>query len=279
MISKEDVRDLDFIDAEELASTNQSDYRSGDSLVSTTSSTQTVLFTAGVLLINGDYPIEEGDTIILTGTTGGADGTYTVATIVDDVTLTVSEAINDSTGGSAAFRYPPGAIKVGYDNTSSGLTASNVQDAIDELEANPFNEEAHRTLHQLTHILDRSYYEEYTYTGPQITNVTVWTDSGKTQKVREYDYTYTGPRVTGETEKQYDSGGSLKETITYTYSYTGAYIDNITAVSMDGITFYKGSQRSGDLYDDLESILFKNPSKGTSSTFCSKIPISSARLK
>lgn len=228
-ISKSDVKDLDFIDAPELASTNQSTFRSGDSVESTTSSTKTIVFSSGTLLVNGDLPPEIGDNVIISGTTG-ADGTYTIASVVDDVTITVSESINDSTGGSAAFKYPAGASKVGYDNTASGLTSLTVQDAIDELEANPFNEEAHRLLDQLTHKLDENYYEEYTYTGINVSNATIWTNSGKTLKIREYIYTYSGAFVSTVTVKQYDSEGDLIEQIVHTYNYSGARISDITAV-------------------------------------------------
>lgn len=228
-ISKSDVKDLDFIDASELASTNQNNFRSGDSVESTTSSTKTIVFSVGTLLINGDLPTEAGDNVILSGTTG-ADGTYIVASVVDDVTITVSESINDSTGGSAAFKYPSGASKVGYDNTISSLSAEDIQDAIDEIATTGINAEAHRVLDQLTHELDENYYEEYTYNGPRISNITVWTDSSKTLKIREYDYTYNGPLINTEIIKQYNSSESLIETLTSTYIYNGARISNITTI-------------------------------------------------
>lgn len=229
-ITKADVKDLDFIDAPELASTNKTNYRSGTSLVSTTSATKTVVFITGTLLVNGDLPPEPGDSIVLSGTSA-ADGTYTVATIVDDETLTVSESIADSSGGSAAFMYPAGASKVGYNNETSALSAETVQGAIDEIAISGINSEAHRLLDQLTHEqIDENYYEEYTFSGSKISNVTVWTNSGKTLKMREYDYVYSGAYVGTETIKQYDSGGSLVETLTLTYNYNGSKINDITAV-------------------------------------------------
>jgi len=228
-ITKADVKDLDFIDAPELASTNKTNYRSGTSVTSTTSSTKTVTFTSGTLLINGDLPPEPGDSIVLSGTSA-ADGTYTVATIVDDENLTVSESIADSTGGSAAFMYPAGASKVGYYNTTSGLSAETVQGALDEIVDESLSIINHRTLDELTHELDENYYEEYTFSGSKISNVTVWTSVGKTLKIREYDYTYSGAYVSTETIKQYDGGGSLVETLTLTYVYSGSKISNVTAV-------------------------------------------------
>ena len=90
--------------------------------------------------------------------------------------------------------------------------------------------EAHRTFDQLTHELDESYYEEHTYSGGRVTSSVVWTDSGKTLKIREYSYTYTTGRITGAVEKQYDGSGTLVETLTKTYAWTGARLDSVTCV-------------------------------------------------
>lgn len=91
-----------------------------------------------------------------------------------------------------------------------------------------FSSEAHRTLDQFTHALDEDYYEEYTYTGNYVSNVTVWTNSGKTLKIREYDYTYSGGRVSTEVAKQYNGVGTLVETLTYTYTYSSGKVQSIT---------------------------------------------------
>lgn len=93
-----------------------------------------------------------------------------------------------------------------------------------------FSSEAHRTLDQFTHNLDEDYYEEYTYTGNYVSNVTVWTNSGKTLKIREYDYTYSGGRVSTEVAKQYNGVGTLVETLTYTYAYLAGKVQSITCV-------------------------------------------------
>jgi len=88
----------------------------------------------------------------------------------------------------------------------------------------------HRTLDTLAHELDEDYYEEYTYNGNEISNVTVWTNSGKTLKIREYDYTYSSGRVATETTKQYNGAGTLVETLTYTYTYSSGKIQSVTCV-------------------------------------------------
>jgi hypothetical protein len=93
------------------------------------------------------------------------------------------------------------------------------------------SEATHLALDTLVHELAEDYYEEYTYSGSEISNVTVWTNSGKTLKIREYTYTYNpNHTVNVETVKQYDSGGSLLVTLTYTYAYSGTRISSITCV-------------------------------------------------
>jgi len=92
-------------------------------------------------------------------------------------------------------------------------------------------EEEHRTLDQLVHDLAEDYYEEYTYTGNKVTNITVWTDSGKTKKIREEQYTYSGSRVTQVVTIQYDSDGNEFERLTESYTYaSGSRIDYVDAV-------------------------------------------------
>ncbi|MBT8428377.1 MAG: hypothetical protein KJN79_00550 [Gammaproteobacteria bacterium] len=137
-IIREDIRHEDIVDAVELESDGlTSVIFTGATLVSTTSGTKTVVL-SGVDLERDPEIVEAGDIIILAGTSGGgaADGTYTVAARIDDLTFTVNEAIATSTGGTCETQNPSGASKVGFDDT--GLTyvdASNVQDAIEDLDA------------------------------------------------------------------------------------------------------------------------------------------------
>ncbi len=99
-----------------------------------------------------------------------------------------------------------------------------------DLLAGGMSPDTHRQLDQLVHELDENYYEEYTYTASKITNVTIWTNSGKTKKIREHAYTYTGIKITQEIITQYDSDGNWSERLTLTYVYTGAQISDITSV-------------------------------------------------
>jgi hypothetical protein len=117
-ISREDLRNADVIDAIELASDGTTSIFSGVTVVSTSSGTKQVVL-SGVDLWRDDDQITNGDKVTLTGTTGGADGTYTVDAIstTSQVTFTVQEAIADSTGGTCDAVYPPGALRVGFDPT------------------------------------------------------------------------------------------------------------------------------------------------------------------
>lgn len=136
-IRKVDIIDADFADSSELASDGYSSYLT-TTVVSTNSGTKIVtvnLPSDGEGLITGlDHPVEAGDRIRLTGTSGGADGYYTINAVLTDTTFSVVESISTSTGGTAHFIYPSGASKLGFDNTGVTLTsAKNVQDALKDV--------------------------------------------------------------------------------------------------------------------------------------------------
>jgi hypothetical protein len=92
---------------------------------------------------------------------------------------------------------------------------------LSDLLAGGMSPDTHRQLDQLVHELDEDYYEEHTYTGTKLTNVTDWTDATKTTKVREAQLTYTGRRLTGAVEIQYDASGVEVERLTSTVTYVG----------------------------------------------------------
>lgn len=123
------------------------------------------------------------------------------------------------------------AAEVPYDNTTSGLVATDVQAAIDETAAGGgISAAQHEALDTLIHLIAENAYEEINYSGDEVASVVVWTDSGKTKKIRETLYTYSGDEVATETVKQYDGTGALDETLTGTYVYSGDDIANITWV-------------------------------------------------
>lgn len=141
-IRKEDIADVDIIDAVELKSDGYglNSINISTSCVSTTSSTKTVVIgtfpDGNGILYNVDNPIESKDIVWISGTSGGfGDGYYTVDTILTDTSFTINENFGDSIDGYVQFRYPSGAKFVGFNPNlnSVGLTANNVQDAIDQL--------------------------------------------------------------------------------------------------------------------------------------------------
>lgn len=138
-IRKIDIIDADFADAAELASDGYSLYLT-TTLVSTNSGTKLVTINLpadGEGLITGyDHPAESGDRVRLTGTTGGADGYYTINAVLSETTFSVLETISSSTGGSVDFMWPSGASKIGFDPTGATHTSStNLQQVLKDFDA------------------------------------------------------------------------------------------------------------------------------------------------
>jgi len=85
----------------------------------------------------------------------------------------------------------------------------------------------HKVLDFLGHAIVEDAYEEITYTGSKVSNVTIWTDSGKTIKIREYQYTYSGSKISTETIIQYNGSGVEVERLVLTYTFTGNKVSSI----------------------------------------------------
>lgn len=101
-------------------------------VVSVTSGTKTIVLSGTFLLDDPDNTIEVGYKVTLAG--NAAAGSYTVATVVDDTTLTVVEAIVTASGGTATFYYPEGALQVGFASvTPLSMGVSTVADALNLL--------------------------------------------------------------------------------------------------------------------------------------------------
>jgi hypothetical protein len=115
--SEDDARS---VSRAELASSENNPidrYLTAITVVSTTASTRAIDFSGSNLYLENDIddPVQVGDKIDITGTSGGAaDGRFTVESITDDDTLVVVETIADSTGGAADFIHQSGCARVGY---------------------------------------------------------------------------------------------------------------------------------------------------------------------
>jgi hypothetical protein len=212
-IRKEDIADVDIVDAYELASDGTPDATGlylTVSCISTTSATKTIV---GALPSDGegylysvDHPVQVGDYVFLTGTSGGAaNGKFTVATVASDTSVTVNETIADSTGGTIQFVYPEGASLVGFNPTGQSFTSAiTVEQALlDIANALPpgttITDQEHKTLPQLIHLADGQGgpFEGFTTNAVSITtggafptSIIWYTDNTLLYKIVEKQITY-----------------------------------------------------------------------------------------
>lgn len=140
-----------------------------------------------------------------------------IAIYVGNEVLTLDDGkIYYVSSGSEDAPTTPELIDIKYDN--AGL-----------LEGEVVDEESHNDLDQLVHDVAETAHEEINYSGNQLDSIIIWTDSGKTIKIREWLFTYMNNRINTEIIKQYDVLGVLitGQTLTGTYTYVGNNIDNI----------------------------------------------------
>lgn len=78
-------------------------------------------------------------------------------------------------------------------------------------------------------IAQNSYYEAVRSSG-LISTETWWTNSGKTQKIREITYTRTANLVTSIVTRQYNTSGTLVRTYTETVTRTAGLVTSIAGV-------------------------------------------------
>jgi hypothetical protein len=245
-IRKEDLVDLDIVDAVELASDGYYVYLTG-TLVSTTTGSNLVTinlpFDGEGLITGRDHPLAPGDRIRLTGTSGGlADGYYLVNLPISDTSFSVTTSIATSTGGNIYFMFREGARQVGFDPTGLlTITAHNVQDAIREVaySATGISEPIHKTLRHIIHFIDDgpgdgflsgSYKEILPLKDPFPTSVIWWESSAKIKKLLEKAYTYNANKTVSQAQwKIYDTDGStVLTTVTDTIVYSGVFELNRT---------------------------------------------------
>lgn len=198
-------------------------------LNSTSNLTSNVYVPAGKWILWEVAPL---DIVEITGCS--ASGLYTVESISDQQNLIVAESIPTSTGGYISIYHPPGATRIGVDDsTFQNISGSNLQELLESIDdsfiqTSGITVGTHRNIDQLVHLIAEDSYEEYTYSGILATNITIWTNSGKTTKIREEQYTYgVGNKVDTLTTIQYDSLGNVEETLVETYTYSGIKVISI----------------------------------------------------
>jgi len=86
------------------------------------------------------------------------------------------------------------------------------------------SEGGHRDLDQLVHVPAETAWEEVIRSGDNITDVILWTDNGKTVKIRETNITRAFGKVSVIVEKAYDVAGTLVETLTKTITRSGGKV-------------------------------------------------------
>lgn len=238
-VAKEDITDVDIVDARELASDGTDAYQSGVGVVSVTASTKTVVVSGG--LVYNDNPVEADDLVTIAG--NAAAGDYTVDAVIDDTTFTVVESTTDATGGTVTFYHPPGATKVGVDDTTLNLTSDNVQAALEAIVGIGSAGAAHKTLRHLIHFISEGpaegfasgAYREQLPTGSVFpTSIIWWESSSKLKKIVEKTITRSGGGATNVFPtpivwKIYDTDGTtVLATVSDAITYSGVGVSTVT---------------------------------------------------
>jgi len=237
-IRKSDIFRSDIISPQELFSDGYSVYLSSVASAGTTSGTKTVVINTisdgeGLLLPSFDHPAQAGDIAYIFGSSG-ADGYYTIASIVSDTVFTVVESINNSTGGYVDFMFPVGAGLVGFNPTGLTITdATNVQGAIKDIDQNAVQPTSHETLRQLIHFISEgpgdlfavnAYKEVTPFANPFPTNIVWYNDNTKTKKIIEKIITWSIPFPINITWNMYGTDGvTIIESLTDTIVYSGPF--------------------------------------------------------
>jgi hypothetical protein len=225
-IRKEDLEDLDVIDAVELLSDGAvgvtSPFYGPVAVTSTTSGTKTVvvpLDVGGEGLLDRDHQVKAGDKAVVAGTSGGAsDGTFTVATVPTETSFTTVEAIGTSTGGTVVFQHKAGAANVGVDKTGFAVVShTNVQDALKDLDS-------------------------AVPSGGSTSNIDFLLENDPPAPANNYDFVKTSGQVTQERWKRVDT--TLIKSIDYTYSIGKVSTEVRKVFASDGTTIIGKTTRT-----------------------------------
>jgi hypothetical protein len=243
-LRKEDIFDLDILDADELRSDGYSVFASNVEILSTDHNTKNIVVSNFYLLSPDEY-VESGDRILLSNTIT-ADGYYTVNEVINGTTFSVHEDIQSSSTGTCTFMYNAGALNVGLDPTKMlSVTAHNVQDAIEQLDkkidevsnnsGTLLTKTEHTVLRQLTHLADgvggpfenfiSGAYREFNGSFLAPSSISWYTNSLKQFKILEKTILYTtflSPNVITWTVFDID-GITALSSVTDTIYYSGVF--------------------------------------------------------
>ncbi len=93
-------------------------------------------------------------------------------------------------------------------------------------------EGSHEVLDTLKHVIAESCHQQITRSSGRISNITLWTDSGETTKIRELQITRSSGRISELVEIQYDASGVEKMRVTGTITRSSGKIDHIDWVEV-----------------------------------------------
>ena len=144
-------------------------------------------------------------------------GTYNPAAELEVIGKTITDQLQIPTGAQE-----------GYVLTSDDYGNATWQDAYSAGSGGGIDDDEHRELDQLVHLISEDSFEEITYNANRVTSVIVWTDSGKTIKVREEQFTYNSEnRVSQILTIQYNAVGSEVERMEEDFTYSGGRVTSI----------------------------------------------------
>lgn len=128
--------------------------------------------------------------------------------------------------GGPQIKSSSGSIEA-RNNGDSAFAIVRVADPVGTNDA--LNLGFHENVDSLVHNLSETCYTELTRDGSnRVTDVVVWTTPSKVTKVREMNITRTSGRVSQVVLKQYDSSGTLVQTLTKVIARSGGRVSTIT---------------------------------------------------
>ena len=155
---------------------------------------------------------------------------------VQDSTLTGDDILDGAVGREDLNITSTGRAVVRKILAGAGvsLVSSGIDDGTGDVTINVavtstggITQSQHRNLRQAVHVFADTGYYEVAYSSGQVTNETWWSNDTKVLKIRTIDYTYAGSKCTTSVLKIYNISGSVVETLTEDYNYTGSRLNSI----------------------------------------------------
>lgn len=187
-----------------------------------------------VTLIGANNTSSVGGNVVLRGGRGSAalnDGVVQIDRTSVDNRASRLRWIGDNAGTVD--------LKAGSSVTSYALTWPTAQGAANSIllnngsgalsfTTNYLTDAQHLVLDQLVHTIVETSFEEYTYSGGNVSTIIVWTSAAKVLRIRDETFTYASGKVSQIVTRQYDGAGVITETMTEVFAYSGSTVTDIT---------------------------------------------------